>query len=247
MTNHLWPKDGSILLELRRRAKRWRNVTRLVRVALLALALGVFVGTASAQSPGASATAGQLLQDGNTASANGHPGAAVLDYERAQWLAPHDATVARQLATVRQHDGLTTPPAAQTQHITHALSFDALTALASISLILFCFLMFATRLIPTTLRGLAHGVAAGGGAIALFAVSCVGLRWPELRRAVVLSSNASAHIAPANNAAKLFELKAGDVVHVRKTYGQFVQVRAADGRGGWLSGNEVEKIIPAAS
>ena len=130
---------------------------------------------------------------------------------------------------------------------THAVSFDALAVLGSISLLLFCLLVFGTRLIPTTLRRLSHRAATGLAAVTLLATSAIATRWPELNRAVVIGQNSIARIAPADNAAPSWELKPGDTVYEEKTYGKFLHVRASDGRAGWLPGTELERIIPAAS
>jgi len=81
----------------------------------------------------------------------------------------------------------------------------------------------------------------------LLAASLVGMRWPELHRAVVISPHATAFIAPASSAAAAFELKPGEVVRAEQTYGQFVQVRASDGRAGWLPDSAIESIILPAS
>lgn len=43
-----------------------------------------------------------------------------------------------------------------------------------------------------------------------------------------------------------FELKPGDIVRAAQTHGDFVLVRAADGRSGEAAGAEVERIIPSA-
>ena len=114
-------------------------------------------------------------------------------------------------------------------------------------MLLFSLLFFGTRLIPMTLRGLARIAGASLGGIALLAAAAIGLRWPELDRAVIVGAQPVAHIAPAANSAALFDLKPGELVQAESTYGAFVRIRAADGRSGWVPGAEVEKIIPAAS
>jgi hypothetical protein len=156
-------------------------------------------------------------------------------------------TIAAQLATTRGQAGVAAPAATPLARATHVLSFDALTALASISVVLFAFIVFGTRLIPTTLRQLSRRVAAGSVALAVFAASALGVRWPELHRAVVTASNPTARIAPAENAAPTFAPKPGDVVRAEKTYGHFVQVRSNDGNTGWMLATEIENIIPAVS
>jgi SH3-like domain-containing protein len=75
----------------------------------------------------------------------------------------------------------------------------------------------------------------------------VDLRWPELHRAVVTASNPTARIAPTENAAPSFDLKPGVIVRAERTYGQFVHVRSSEGRTGWVTATEIEKIVPSKS
>jgi len=183
----------------------------------------------------------------NTEAAANRPGPAILAYERAQWLAPNDKTIAAQLAATREQAGVAAPARTPLAPATHVLSFDALAALASISFLLLAFIVFGTRLIPPTLRLLSQRVAAGCAAMAILAASAVSLRWPELRRAVVTGSNPTARIAPADNAVPSFDLKPGVTVRAERTYEQFVQVRSDEGRTGWVAATDIEKIIPSKS
>jgi len=173
----------------------------------------------------------------------GQTAAAILDYERAQWLAPHATTIANQLASVRAQAGLATPERSTLSRATHALSFDALTAFASISLLMFALLVFGTRLIPASLRASSRKAAAGFGAIALLCASGVAGRWPELHRAVIIAANPAVHLAPADSSSASFALKPGDVVRTGKAYGPFVRVISPDGQSGWIRETSVESIL----
>jgi len=188
-------------------------------------------------------SAAQLLVRAHAESKAGQTAAAILDYERAQWLAPHATTIANQLASVRAQAGLATPERSTLSRATHALSFDALTALASISLLMFALLVFGARLIPASLRAISRKTAAGFGAIVLLCASSVAARWPELHRAVIIAANPAIHLAPADSSAASFALKPGDVVRTGKAYGPFVRVTAPDGRSGWIRETSVESIL----
>jgi hypothetical protein len=252
LKKHLTKKERSLLTLFRRRAAaRRRNdpmkaAMNRARRSLLITVCAAGVATATTLHAANPTTAADFLAQANIAAAANRPGPAILAYERAQWLAPNDKTIAAQLAATRGQAGVAAPASTPLDRATHILSFDALTALASISVVLFSFIVFGTRLIPTTLRQLSRRIAAGSVALAVLAASALGVRWPELHRVVVTASNPAARIAPADNAAPSFELKAGDVVRAEKTYGQFAQVRASDGRTGWVPITDFEKIIPEA-
>ena len=215
-----------------------RNRRSLV-IAAVALGLAAAAPLRAAD-PGSAA---QLLERAHAESQAGQTAPAILDYERAQWLAPHATTIANQLASVRAQAGLAAPERSPLSRATHALSFDALTALASISLLMFALLVLGTRLIPASLRAISRKAAAGFGAIVLLCASGVAARWPELHRAVIIAANPAIHLAPADSSAASFTLKPGDVVRTGKAYGPFVRVISPDGRSGWIRETSVENIL----
>ncbi len=254
---HLSPDDQNVfLMALRHRAEYWRRMKRvraLSRVSkhallIAACAAGLFTGTTVVRAADVSAvSAPALFNEANTAQRDGELGSAILGYERAQWLAPGDKAITQNLRAAREKAGVAAPVVPTWQRPTQWLNFNSLTALASISLLLFGLLFFGTRWIPVTLRGLARCTATSLGVSALLAAAAVGLRWPELNRAVVIGSQPAAHIAPAQSANVSFALKPGELVRRGKTYGEFVFIRTADGRSGWMPGTAVERIIPPTS
>ncbi len=240
----------------RLRPEYWHRLTRvkaLGRVAKHGSLIVVFAcgflaaGTVNAAVAPTAVSAPALFNEANAAQRAGRLGPAILDYERAHLLAPHDEAIRQNLRAAQQKAGVVAPAIPMWQRPAHWLSFDDLAGLASISLLLFGLLFFGTRLIPTNFRGLSHGVASLLGVSALLAASAITVCWPELDRAVIVGTQPVAHIAPATDAATTFELKPGELVQAEKTYGDFVRIRAADGRSGWVSKSEVEKIVPAAS
>jgi hypothetical protein len=251
---HLSPGERKVLHKITRataghesRAKRVRALGRKVKhtIVLAACAAGLF---AAATTPAhAAVSAPALFNEANAAQRAGRLGPAILDYERARLLAPHDAAIAQNLSAARQKAGVAAAAIPAWQRPAHWLSFNAMTALASISLLLFCLLFFGTRLIPATLRSLTMGIASALGMVAVFTASSLALRWPELDRAVIIGAQPAARIAPATDSAVLFELKPGEIVSAENTYGNFVRIRTANGSIGWVAAAEVEKIIPAAS
>jgi hypothetical protein len=79
----------------------------------------------------------------------------------------------------------------------------------------------------------------------LVSITALWLRWPELSRAVVLNSHVTALIAPAESAEQVFPLAEGEIVTEKKMLRNFMLVRAADGRSGWVPRAQIERVIPA--
>jgi len=253
---HLSTNEKVVLMTLHHRTEYWPRIMRvkaLGKVAkhglLIASCVCGLLATDTTNAAGlpSGVSAPGLFNEANAEQRAGRLGPAILDYERASLLAPRDEAIVKNLFTARQKAGVAEPAIATWQRPAHWLSFDILAAMTSVCLLLFNLLFFGTRLIPTSLRSLARGVASLLGMTALLAASAVAVRWPELDRAVVVGSHPVAHIAPAIDAAMSFELKPGELVREENTYGNFVRVRSADGRSGWVAASEVEKIIPATS
>ena len=254
IVKHLSPGERKVFhTGIRNREKFWRRMKRLRAVGnglkrslLFTLCVGLFfAGNAATAQPGVSAPA--LFNEANAAERAGRLGPAILGYERASLLAPGDPAIAQNLHAAREKAGVSAPAVPVWQRPAHTLSLDGLAVLASVSLLIVSLLFFGVRLIPATQRNLIRGVAASFGVIALVASLSVVVRWPELTRAVIVGARSTARIAPAGNAEKSFELKSGELVQAGKRYGQFVLVRASDGRSGWVSRGEVENIIPSGT
>lgn len=187
-----------------------------------------------------------LYNEGNAAQRAGRLGPAILSYERARLLAQDDTALAHNLDLARQKAGVAAPEIPWWQKPAHWLSFNGFAVLGSLSLLLFAVAFFGMPVLPQSLASIARGAAVSLGVVTLLAWSAVAARWPELDRAVVIGAQPAVHIAPAANAAVLFDLKAGELVNEGSSHGGFVRIRTSDGRSGWVSATDVEKVIPSA-
>lgn len=216
---------------------------------LLAACVAALFGatTAPLQAADRPVSAPALYNEGNAAQRAGRLGPAILSYERARLLAQDDTAIAHNLDLARQKAGLAAPVIPWWQRPAHWLSFNGFAVLGSLSLLLFAALFFGMPLLPQSLGGIARGAAVSLGVVSLLAWSTVAARWPELDRAVVIGTQPVVHIAPAANAAVLFDLKPGELVNEGSSYGGFVRISTVDGRSGWVSATDVEKVVPSAS
>ncbi|RYD38130.1 MAG: SH3 domain-containing protein [Verrucomicrobiaceae bacterium] len=234
------------------RAGRPGAFLKRLRLLPLLCALGLLL---SLRAAGAAESAGQektsaaaLFNEGNASMRLGRLGPAVLNYERAHWLAPTDDAITHNLRVAREKAAVTVPAAPAWKRPAYWLSLDAAAILGSLSLLLVCLVFFGAGLIPPVLRRPARGVCGLLLPAVAFSATVLAVRWRELDRAVITAAApAPARIAPADNAAPAFELKPGETVTAEAAHGAFVRVRTGDGRAGWVASSDLEKILPDAS
>jgi hypothetical protein len=247
---NLSPKEGINFPSLRHRVAVRRRVKQITKIEVkpvlfvAALAGVLMLGSAFAAEAAALSqdSAPALFNRGNALVREGKPGPAILAYERAQQLAPRDPAIALNLQAVRDTAGLAAPTPPWWQSAACALTMNEWAWSGSLALAFICGATFLGRLLPTRLRQPVKALCAVAALVSIIALS---LRWPELSRAVVVNSNVTALIAPAESAEPVFSLVEGEIVTAKKALHNFVFVRAADGRSGWVARAQIERVIPA--
>jgi tellurite resistance protein len=114
----------------------------------------------------------------------------------------------------------------------------------SLALAFVCGATSVGRLLPKRLRQPVKALSAVCAVAVLISTTALWLRWPELSRTVVLNSHVTALIAPAKSAEPVFPLVEGEIVTAKKALRNFVFVRTADGRSGWVERAQIERVIP---
>jgi len=187
-----------------------------------------------------------LFNLGNAWARLNQPGRAILSYERALWLAPADRTIAANLRLAQQEAAI---PAEHPPALDRNLALVSLDALAWTGIAAMLTLALAVLIARS---GLFKAVWPTRSLVTLSAIVLVATgasilrKWPDLDRAVVLSDATPVLIAPAVTADVSFLLKPGTLVHAGERYGDYLMVRAADGRSGWVSAQQVVRIVPPA-
>lgn len=234
------------------------------RAVTLILFLAAWPGGARAAEPGYSAAA--LYNLGNAYARAGKPGLAVLNYERAALLAPDDPDIAANLHYVQRAAHVaadlragpnSTPPSTATPSKFAAPSMltKALTrAVTGASPVVMSWLGLAGILLlgaavamsrvssryPWTCRGAA---ALGIALLGLMAGQCAVL-WPALHSAVVVTAGAPVRVSPVPMGDPVFTLPEAEVVALAARHDEFVLVRTAAGRTGWVSRSSVAPVVP---
>jgi hypothetical protein len=202
----------------------------------------LLTGSSSAQ---AAVSAPAFFNEANAAQREGQLGAAILNYERARILAPHDLAIEQNLRIAREKAGVSAPAISGWERPAHYLGFDGLALLGSSALLISCALLFGRRHVPSLSRRTVRSIAVMCSAVILLTAFSMALRWSELDRAVIQNAQTTAHIAPAANAQSTFELKAGDLVTTKREHGDFFLVRTLDQRSGWVKKTDLARVIPA--
>lgn len=219
-------------------------------IAGLAVALVIALTTAgayaapahSAVSPtGYSARALATQAEGELAS--GHPGPAILHFERARLLAPRSPAIAAGLARAQAAAALPAERVPLWQRLEHRLAPNEWAWIGMIGLIWVGFGLIAVAW-GAVRRGALMVMLAGG-------VVCAGIGFvaavqesPPVRRAIVVAPDVVARIAPFAQADTAFSAPEGSVVTVERTYGDYVLVAGPDGQG-WVPRRGVETVIPS--
>jgi hypothetical protein len=194
-----------------------------------------------ATSAQAGISAPELFNQANAAQRADRLGPAILGYERARLLSPSESSIEQNLRIARERAEVNAPAIPVWQRPANWLGLDEWAVLGSYSLVVACALFFGKRYVP---RRAVSWIAASCAATVFLAATAIVLRWNELNHAVIQTAQAKAHIAPAADAQSTFELRAGETVTAQREYGDFVLVRTLDQRSGWVSKNDVERVIP---
>jgi tetratricopeptide (TPR) repeat protein len=183
-----------------------------------------------------------LFNLGNADYRAGQFGAAILNYERAQILAPRDSSITANLRLAREKAGVIAPTLNGMQAAALVVSPNTLAWAGSSALMVFCLTIVVRRRFYPRFNYAKSilGIAVAG---LLMVVVSFAIRWPEFSRAIVITANTPARIAPAETAAESFALKAGESVSIAKSYGQFILARTSDGRSGWVNEKEIGRVF----
>ena len=186
-----------------------------------------------------------LFNLGNAHLRAGQPGEAILDYERARWLAPHDADIAANLRLARQRAGLAAADESWTEDAAGFLAPNAWAWLGSAALVASCAGIIGTQL-RTRHRTAYHLLTAAGAVVLLGAVGAVAVDAGRLDRAILPTKGTAALLSPFNEARTVYEFPAGQAVTVEKTHGEFCFVRDVGGHAGWIANAQVGRIASSS-
>jgi hypothetical protein len=185
---------------------------------------------------------GLLHNLGNTEFKLGHPGEAILAWERARTLDPWNRNTAANLRFARGQAGLQVPNFAWYEAYSSWLSPDTWLWTAAA-----CFWGgLACLCLPLLLRRRRTAWTQAGAVVAistfLLTLPALAGLWTRARLGVVLAADTTLRLTPTEEGEVLGKLPAGELARVELERGNYLYVRAEPDRAGWLRRDEFARI-----
>ena len=188
-------------------------------------------------------SAASLFNRGNFLVREGKLGLAVLNYERAQLLAPNDADIVANLHYVRAKAGLPDSPENWLTRSLICVRPNTLAWLGSFGLALAGLSLLLVRLYPQRRLAFISLTCVAALLVATEIGSAV-MTWPRVNQAVVISREAPARNSPVPVADPAFKLHEGETVEVRAEHQDFALVQTLTGRSGWVARADLSRVVP---
>lgn len=213
---------------------------------------GKFAEAAAAYEKIEPRTANVYYNLGNAHFREGKLGLAILDYERAQRLAPRDPDILANLKFAEQRlgvDDVNAPPRAWQRFLRSVIESRSSTEWGMYELAalwLTALAVGACIYIPRARTGLfvIAAIAFLGFAVSAFALGHEVLSDRTAPAAVVVVAETEARFAPLPDSTTHFKLTEGTRVVIREDRGQWLFVERADGQQGWVKSDAVERVVP---
>ncbi len=185
-----------------------------------------------------------LFDLGNARLREGKPARAIVAYERALLLAPHDPAIEANLALARADVGAPEDSGILLRSV-RSVSTSAWAWIAASGFWLMVGGLGAAAFSKRR-RPLWAAVAASAAVTAATAFGALAVEHSDLDRAIVLEA-APVRVSPFETAQSDFSLSPGTAVEAGRTRDAYVFVRDRGGRSGWVERTQVEPIIPSAT
>lgn len=176
---------------------------------------------------------------------DGKLGLAILNYQRAQLLAPDDPDIAFNLHLARAKAGLADRPTVWFDRAARFFSLNTLSWLGGAAVLLIVGGLMARQAKQRHRFAWRAGITASV-CVLLATVLALGIRWSDLRQAIVTVKNTPVYISPVTIGQPLYTLAEGQAVALGKTHGEFVLVEMSDGHRGWVKRADLSLLIPPA-
>ena len=172
----------------------------------------------------------------------GNVGEAILNYQRARWLAPHDPDIVANLRFAQKQAGVAVTEDSWAEHATDLFDANTWAWLGGAALLALC-----TGILVWQFQGRARPairlLCVSSAAFLIFAAVAVAVRLPQLDCAVLPQKGTQALLSPFDGAKTLFAFPAGESVRIEKTHANYSFVRDANGRTGWVDNLSLGRVV----
>jgi hypothetical protein len=188
---------------------------------------------------------------GNAEAKAGHPGQAMLNYERARYLAPADTDIDHNLQIARQQAGLD-----PNSYRWWEMALRSIYPIAG-WLVIACLALLFGALVGHTvtssgkqqspvLRTIFRAIFFIGIPVGLFLgfveLSAVGFT-NRVEGVIVAGKEATLRLSPFDTAENIGTIPEGEMVTVEQRHNDFFRVEGRDHHFGWVQGKDIEPII----
>jgi hypothetical protein len=188
-------------------------------------------------------SAAGLYNLANSYARAGKPGMAVLNYERAALLSPNDADIQTNLERVRAARHLPMPRPGTLERIAHIAAPTTVAALGMLGILITGTCLLAVKLVSRQRAWWIAGACLGLAAIG-FTV-CNAIFWGRrTHEAVVIASTTTVRATPVPMGDALQDLPEAETVVVIQGHEDFVLIRTALGRLGWVARADLADVVP---
>lgn len=189
------------------------------------------------QAVAAEPSAGGLQNLGNAEWQCGRTGAAILAWERSQWLDPFSANTRGNLRYARKAAQLEAPELAWYEICSAWLPVNAWAWLACLSLWAAVGMMFLPGILRWPRADWHQGVAAAGFAIFLLTIPALAGTHTRSRMGIVLAKDTPLRLTPTKEAQVLAKIPAGESARLERERGNYVFIRTS-GAAGWVESGQ---------
>jgi len=215
---------------------------------------GKFADAAAAYEKIEPKTAHVYFNLGNALFREGKLGLAVLNYSRANRLAPRDPDILANLKFAQQRlgvDDVNTPPNASRRFFASLLAsrtLDEWSAGELTGLWVLILAIAAAIFLPKLRTGF---MVVSAIALAVFGFSAFALGYETINErsapaAIVVTAETEARFAPVADSTVHFRLREGTRVKIDEDRGEWVLAERADGQQGWIRTDSIQKIARAS-
>ncbi|HEY2903866.1 MAG TPA: hypothetical protein VGL59_24990 [Polyangia bacterium] len=241
---------GDVMIKHLGRSSTGATVAVLIAAAAIELCGSrlVFAADATTSVPAPAAAIDSprtLVSKAEAALAAGHPGAAILAYERARLEAPRAPAIAAGLARARAAANLPVVEQSRLLRAADLLLADTWAFIGLGGLVAFALGLVALAWGLVQRRGF-FVLAIGSALIAGLGFVAGRQTAPPPGRAVVVAANAVARIAPFAQADPAFAPAEGTEVSIERAHDGYTLINTSEGEG-WVPNNAVETIVPTGA